>query len=95
MTYGRLSAGVIRLVPDTVLYDGRFFSNPPHDFLVENNWKPVVFVLQPDAEHSVMNWFEETNAIVQVWSTPSSSSVQELEPAGDQEQELEPNESTG
>ena len=72
MTYGRLSAGVIRLVPDTVLYDGRIFSNPPHDFLAENNWKPVVFVL-PHADGLEMHWFEETNCIVQVWSTPAGT----------------------
>ena len=94
MVYGRLSAGEIKLVPPSVLYDNRMLSNPSPEFLEANNWKPVIFVLQPDAEHSVMNWFEETNAIVQVWSLPAGSSVQELTPPSSSDQEPEPTEST-
>ena len=72
MTYGRLSAGTIRLVPANVVYQGQMLSNPPGDFLEDNNWKPVVFVL-PHAEGLEMHWSEETNCIVQVWSTPAST----------------------
>lgn len=77
MVYGRLSSGVIRLVPETALYEGHVVSNPPPKFLEANSWKPVVFVLQPDEAHGQMNWMEETTCIVQVWSQPASSSVQE------------------
>lgn len=87
MVYGRLSAGVIQLVPETAVYQQKSVSNPPGKFLLENNWKPVVFVMQPDELHSEMNWVEETNAIVQVWSTPASSSSQGSDPPAAEETE--------
>lgn len=77
MVYGRLSAGQIRLVPARAIYDGNPVSNPPGDFLEANHWKPVIFVLPPiptGTEVYEMHWMEETNAIVQVWSLPSSNS---------------------
>ena len=77
MVYGRLSAGVIRLVPSSAVYEDKVVTNPPGSFLEANNWKPVVFVLQPAGEGWTMHWFEETNCIVQVWSQDSSNSVQE------------------
>ena len=76
MVYGRLSAGVIRLVPASAVYEDQVVTNPPGSFLTENNWKPVVFVLKPAGDNWVMNWFEETNAIVQVWSQPVNNSSQ-------------------
>ena len=85
MVYGRLSAGVIRLVPSSAVYEDKVVTNPPGSFLEANNWKPVVFVLQPAGEGWVMNWFEETNAIVQVWSQPANNSSQGSDPPATEE----------
>lgn len=76
MVYGRLSAGQIRLVKPTTVYDGTAVSNPPPEDLDQNNWKPVVFVEPPilaEGQTAEMHWMEETNQIVQVWTVSSSS----------------------
>lgn len=68
--YGKLIEGNLQIAPKKLNGDGVVVYNPPAEMYLEQGWKPVIFIDEPEAKKGYIyesKWVENENEIIQTW----------------------------
>lgn len=68
--YGKLIEGNLQIAPKKLNGDGVVVYNPPAEMYLEQGWKPVIFIDEPEVQKGYTyesKWVENENKIIQTW----------------------------
>lgn len=68
--YGKLIEGNLQIAPKKLNGDGVVVYNPPAEMYLEQGWKPVIFIDEPEVQKGYTyesKWVENENEIIQTW----------------------------
>lgn len=68
--YGKLIDGELQIAPKKLNGDGVVVYNPTAEMYLEQGWKPVIFIDEPEVQKGYTyesKWVENENKIIQTW----------------------------